>query len=622
MATKKFGTIPTDLGGTSGQILRVKIDETAFEFTDPPLAIGPTGSTGAVGPTGPQGDQGNLGDTGAVGPTGSTGAAGPTGDTGAVGPTGDTGAVGPTGSVGVTGPTGSTGTTGAIGPTGSNGATGPTGPAPDTSTYASKTYADAKWVDINRCGFVNNSETSISFNDTTYYFTLTAASTWRYIRAGIEYTITGSKTIRIANPPVAGTKYFITIDSDTGDLAVSTSAWTLTDYVIPVAVVIYDSTLTPKYLLADERHTCLMDRRTHLYLHTTRGTQYITGGDLTGYSPNNATDAACTFGINQAEIADEDLILTLSPLTDPNGATSDYFIVYRTAASTWKWKMSDMPFSYTTTGYIEYDLAGTLTPTTGTHYINTYLLFNDTTQRFAIVTGQTNFTTTATAYAETFSGLTLTNFPVAEYVAMYQLTWQSATGNANKGKVQLNRVQRIQVSAVTAASTTAVAHNSLNGLQGGTTNEYYHLTDAEYIALQAGGIVGPTGPTGSTGAVGPTGSTGSAGPTGATGSNPVISINEQANSYTLALADDGKFVDMNSASAVNVTVPPSGTVNFSVGATIAVRQKGAGQVSFVAGSGVTINSMNTALKIYAQFGVCSLIKIATDTWSLAGPLVP
>jgi hypothetical protein len=43
-----------------------------------------------------------------------------------------------------------------------------------------------------------------------------------------------------------------------------------------------------------------------------------------------------------------------------------------------------------------------------------------------------------------------------------------------------------------------ITHNSLSGLQGGTTNEYYHLTDALFLMIQAiaytsGGVLYGTG---------------------------------------------------------------------------------------------------------------------------------
>lgn len=360
--------------------------------------------------------------------------------------------------------------------------------------------------DINRCGFLNQTDTTISFDGVSIFTLAPVGATWSYYRAGIKYTVTGSKTIdllTVETPLINSRKYYIYIDSIDGTLSASITVWTLEDTKIPVAVLAWNNTLTPKFLLQEERHSCLIDRREHLYLHTTRGTQYITGGELTGYTISTNTDAANTFEIAQAVIADEDIYQTLPLLADGNGAVADnYYIMYRTGASTWVWAPSDMPFKYTTNGYINWDNAGTLTQGTGgtggsIRYYNTYLIFTNTqgALRHVIVPGQAAFTSTAAAYAESSANFTLTNFPKIEWVAMYQMTWQTGTsGLTNKGKCRLTRApQRIITTVITASQTSPVPHNSLSGLQGGITDEYYHLTATEYAALGTAGTGTATG---------------------------------------------------------------------------------------------------------------------------------
>jgi hypothetical protein len=99
-----------------------------------------------------------------------------------------------------------------------------------------------------------------------------------------------------------------------------------------------------------------------------------------------------------------------------------------------------------------------------------------------------------------------------------------------------------------------------------------------------------------------------------------LALSEQTASYTLVLADAGKDVSINSASAANLTVPPNSEVAFSVGTQIVLEQLGAGQITVVAGSGVTINARGAALKLAGQYAVALLIKRATDTWTLSGDI--
>lgn len=107
------------------------------------------------------------------------------------------------------------------------------------------------------------------------------------------------------------------------------------------------------------------------------------------------------------------------------------------------------------------------------------------------------------------------------------------------------------------------------------------------------------------------------------GSGPLqfanIVQNQQTASYTLVLSDAGKLVEMNNASANNLTVPLNSSVAYPVGTQINILQTGAGQTTVVATSGVTINS-TPGLKLRTQWSSATLIKRATDTWVLVGDL--
>lgn len=105
--------------------------------------------------------------------------------------------------------------------------------------------------------------------------------------------------------------------------------------------------------------------------------------------------------------------------------------------------------------------------------------------------------------------------------------------------------------------------------------------------------------------------------------NSIEELNTNAQvgtTYTLALTDDGKVVEMNNASANTLTVPPNSSVAFPVGAQILVLQTGAGQTTLAAGAGVTVNSKDGNLKLSAQWCAATLIKRATDTWVVVGDL--
>ena len=102
--------------------------------------------------------------------------------------------------------------------------------------------------------------------------------------------------------------------------------------------------------------------------------------------------------------------------------------------------------------------------------------------------------------------------------------------------------------------------------------------------------------------------------------NQSVENPQTGTSYTLVLTDAGKMVTMANASAITLTVPPNASVAFPVNTRIDLLQYGAGQVTIAAGSGVTIYSKASALKLSAQYAGATLWKKATNTWVLVGDI--
>jgi hypothetical protein len=99
--------------------------------------------------------------------------------------------------------------------------------------------------------------------------------------------------------------------------------------------------------------------------------------------------------------------------------------------------------------------------------------------------------------------------------------------------------------------------------------------------------------------------------------NKLVTANRQTASYTLVLSDADKLVEMNVASANNLTVPAS---TFSAGTQILLAQYGAGQTTVVAGSGMTIRSNGAKLKLNAQYSGATLVFISGTEAYLFGDI--
>ena len=153
------------------------------------------------------------------------------------------------------------------------------------------------------------------------------------------------------------------------------------------------------------------------------------------------------------------------------------------------------------------------------------------------------------------------------------------------------------------APSSPVAGDAWFNSNNGKTYIYYTDVDGSQWVETGAAPIGPTGPTGVTGATGP----------------DVLSLNSQTGTtYTFALSDTGKFVELSNASAITATLPPNSSVAFPVGTLLNFMQTGAGQVTIAAGAGVTLQAEGSKFKLKGQYAAGSCVKRATDTWVLFG----
>jgi hypothetical protein len=95
-------------------------------------------------------------------------------------------------------------------------------------------------------------------------------------------------------------------------------------------------------------------------------------------------------------------------------------------------------------------------------------------------------------------------------------------------------------------------------------------------------------------------------------------FNTQTASYTLALTDASKIIEMNASSAATITVPLNSSVAFPIGTEIAIFNYSNQTTTIAGASGVTIRSYAGSLILYSQYTGATLIKRGTDEWYLIG----
>jgi hypothetical protein len=110
---------------------------------------------------------------------------------------------------------------------------------------------------------------------------------------------------------------------------------------------------------------------------------------------------------------------------------------------------------------------------------------------------------------------------------------------------------------------------------------------------------------------------------------PIINLSINANTattYTFVLADNGKLVTSNNASAQTLSIPTNASVAYPIGAQINVAWiTGAGQPTIQAVTPGTTTVLSTgatstAPKLRLANSVATCIKIATDTWLVTGDI--
>jgi hypothetical protein len=94
-------------------------------------------------------------------------------------------------------------------------------------------------------------------------------------------------------------------------------------------------------------------------------------------------------------------------------------------------------------------------------------------------------------------------------------------------------------------------------------------------------------------------------------------VTESTTTRTMVLADGGAMIECTNAGGCAITVPPHASVPIRVGKTTLATQSAAGQITLVAGAGVTLETSET-LKTLKQYSVIGWTKLATNRWRVFG----
>lgn len=295
-------------------------------------------------------------------------------------------------------------------------------------------------------GFVNTTDSTMSFDHTTRTFTIEPTVTeYSIYVASVKHTITTTKTSTIPN--TTGTYYFY-IDSNEDLSYMTTFDISLLTSLAYCSIVYWDSTGTGADRLVtfgNERHGITMDGKTHAYLHTTRGAAFGNGCGLSSFTIGTGNvNADAQFHSNSGLIWDEDIRFDLL-------AQTQFPVLFR-SGTTWKKKIADsFPLIYTgTAGYtgdrIAYNLntAGSwsLQAVTNNKFTLMHVFAtNDINSPFMCVLGEAEYISNSAAKDGAKTELkNISGLPVTEFVAIGSVIFQTNDNYLNTPKAKVVQI--------------------------------------------------------------------------------------------------------------------------------------------------------------------------------------
>ena len=290
-------------------------------------------------------------------------------------------------------------------------------------------------------GFINRTDSTISFVDGTRIFTIApVSSSFSFYLKGIKFTKTSAQNLTIPNSPGNHYIYF-----NASGVLESTQIFSINiiESNAIVAIIYWNNETNLHALFGEERHGITMDGSTHSYLHTILGARYLSGLALQNFTIGSGdSNADAQFTSDSGSIRDEDILHTIS-------AETQIPILYR-QGQYWRKKVADAyPLIYSGSAgytgangrpaYNEYTGgAWQLTQMSNTNFILVHFFgTNDVNNKVIGVVGTQQYSSRSAARTGANSEISnLQDLPFTEFVPIGTVIFQSNNySNAVKARV-------------------------------------------------------------------------------------------------------------------------------------------------------------------------------------------
>lgn len=327
-------------------------------------------------------------------------------------------------------------------------------------------------------GYADRTKSTLSFDEGTRTLSIAPVSgSFDVYVAGKKITISSTLTKQIPN--TSGSYFFFITSAGVLDYQQTFSVSILTS-VAYTAYVLWDATNSKAVSFGEERHGLVMDGATHGYLHTTRGTQLVSGASI-GYTitDSGSLDADAQVSISDLSVRDEDILVQITNSASPTLPFQQklspiaYLPIYYRVGTTWT-KDTGTAFPMktgTVRARFNQNNSGTwslVEATKDRNYLVSYVFATTNIQEPVIVLlGQDEYTSLSDAQARAaWSKVDFGDLPAQEMKLLYIIMYQTSSTYTNTPKCLIGYISDLRFGADREVSATSfnTAHSNLSGL--------------------------------------------------------------------------------------------------------------------------------------------------------------
>lgn len=313
-----------------------------------------------------------------------------------------------------------------------------------TTEFVRNEVLDVATYTLEPTGFVNQTDSIISFDNNTRTFSISPVSgSFTYFHAGEKFIVTTTKTLVI--PDIEGAYYIYIHNNELNYYQTFDTSLIFQNAFI--SQIYWDSENQKILFVTDERHGIVMSSATRYYLHNTIGADYRSGFSLTNFSidGDGSLNSHSQFTVTSGKFADEDIEFEYT-------STSQFPIFYKTSTNKWKRKDADSyPIIYNgTVGY-----TGTRIPYNkyqsgnwslqeaqeGYYVLLHVFAFNDKSQKIIGILGTNEYSTAASAKNGADAEIKeIAGLPLQEFVPLGTVVFQTSSTYTNATKAILTSI--------------------------------------------------------------------------------------------------------------------------------------------------------------------------------------